>query len=92
MKRKSELTWQVRRMLSPAITQMGPTKISEDAMVPRSHIPAMMERLATIREKYDLNLVVFGHAGDGNLHPNIITDKRNVAEMKCVEATIEEIF
>ncbi|MFC4766256.1 FAD-binding oxidoreductase [Effusibacillus consociatus] len=84
--------WNARKMVSPAITQMGPTKISEDATVPRSQIPAMMERLKQIREKYQLNLVVFGHAGDGNLHPNIITDKRNVEEMKRVEDAVSEIF
>ncbi|MEH6940952.1 FAD-binding oxidoreductase [Bacillus sp. JJ722] len=84
--------WHARKMVSPAITQMGPTKISEDATVPRSQIPAMMERLKQIREKYELNLVVFGHAGDGNLHPNIITDKRNIEEMKKVEDAVSEIF
>lgn len=84
--------WKARKMVSPAITQMGPTKISEDATVPRSKIPEMMERLKQIREKYQLNLVVFGHAGDGNLHPNIITDKRNIEEMIRVEDAVSEIF
>lgn len=84
--------WRSRKMISPAITRMGPTKISEDATVPRNQIPAMMERLMEIRRKYDLNLVVFGHAGDGNLHPNIITDKRNIDEMKRAEAAVGEIF
>ncbi|WP_198508024.1 FAD-binding oxidoreductase [Bacillus sp. FJAT-42315] len=84
--------WKARKMVSPAITQMGPTKISEDATVPRSQIPEMMEKLHQIREKYQLNLVVFGHAGDGNLHPNIITDKRNLEEMKRVEDAVSEIF
>jgi glycolate oxidase len=87
-----EEIWKARRMVSPAITKLGPTKISEDATVPRSKIPQMMERLNEIREKYKLNLVVFGHAGDGNLHPNIITDKRNIEEMKRVEEAIGEIF
>jgi glycolate oxidase len=84
--------WKSRKMVSPAITQLGPTKISEDATVPRSKIPEMMERLYQIREKYNLNLVVFGHAGDGNLHPNIITDKRNKEEMSRVEDAVSEIF
>ncbi len=84
--------WKARKSVSPAITQMGPTKISEDATVPRSQIPAMMERLKQIKEKYELNLVVFGHAGDGNLHPNIITDKRNIEEMKRAEEAVGEIF
>lgn len=84
--------WEARKIVSPAITQLGPTKISEDATVPRSKIPEMIEKLHNIRNKYKLNLVVFGHAGDGNLHPNIITDKRNTSEMKKVERAIEEIF
>ncbi|PSL48456.1 glycolate oxidase [Salsuginibacillus halophilus] len=84
--------WKSRKMVSPAVTEMGPTKISEDATVPRGKIPDMMERLAEIREKYNLNLVVFGHAGDGNLHPNIITDKRNTEEMKRAEDAVSEIF
>lgn len=84
--------WRSRKMISPAITRMGPTKISEDATVPRSRIPEMMERLMAIRDKYRLNLVVFGHAGDGNLHPNIITDKRNEEEMRRAEEAVGEIF
>lgn len=84
--------WMTRKLVSPAITQMGPTKISEDATVPRSQIPNMMRRLHEIKEKYQLNLVVFGHAGDGNLHPNIITDKRDTEEMSRVELAIAEIF
>jgi glycolate oxidase len=84
--------WNARKMVSPAITQLGPTKISEDATVPRSKIPDMIKRLHEIREKYELNLVVFGHAGDGNLHPNIITNKQNITEMKRVELAVGEIF
>ncbi|MGG4509107.1 FAD-linked oxidase C-terminal domain-containing protein [Heyndrickxia sporothermodurans] len=84
--------WKARKMVSPAITQLGPTKISEDATVPRSKIPEMIEKLHIIRDKYKLNLVVFGHAGDGNLHPNIITDKRNIEEMKKAELAVGEIF
>lgn len=68
------------------------TKISEDATVPRSQIPAMFARLKAIREKYNVNLVVFGHAGDGNLHPNIVADKRDKEEMKRVEQAVTEIF
>jgi len=89
---EQEQIWSTRKLISPAIARYGPTKISEDATVPRSQIPAMMKRLRQIREKYGLNLVVFGHAGDGNLHPNILTDRRNKEEMARVEAAIGEIF
>jgi glycolate oxidase len=84
--------WKARKLVSPAIVREKPTKISEDATVPRSMIPAMFKRLKEIREKYGINLVVFGHAGDGNLHPNIIADKRDKEEMRRVEQAVEEIF
>ena len=84
--------WLARKLVSPAIVRVKPTKISEDATVPRSKIPDMFQRLKEIKEKYKLDLVVFGHAGDGNLHPNIIADERDVEEMKRVEQAVEEIF
>lgn len=84
--------WKARKLVSPAITQVKPTKISEDATVPRSKIPGMFERLRKIRDRYNIHLVVFGHAGDGNLHPNIIADARDKEEMKRVEEAVGEIF
>ncbi len=84
--------WKARKLVSPAIVREKPTKISEDATVPRSKIPEMFERLMVIKEKYDVDLVVFGHAGDGNLHPNIIADKRDHEEMRRVEQAVGEIF
>ncbi|SDI14302.1 FAD-binding oxidoreductase [Alteribacillus bidgolensis] len=84
--------WQARKQVSPAIAKIKPTKVSEDATVPRSKIAEMMERLKVIKEKYNIELVVFGHAGDGNLHPNIMCDKRNEEEMIRVEQAVGEIF
>lgn len=84
--------WRARKLVSPAIVRKKPTKISEDATVPRSKIPEMFQRLKEIREKNQVDLVVFGHAGDGNLHPNIIADKRDKEEMRRVEQAVTEIF
>lgn len=84
--------WKARKLVSPAIVRKKPTKISEDATVPRSQIPAMFQRLKAIKERYDIDLVVFGHAGDGNLHPNIIADARDKEEMKRVEQAVAELF
>jgi glycolate oxidase len=89
---EAEQLWQARKLVSPAIVKIKPTKISEDATVPRSKIPEMFQRLKEIREKYNVHLVVFGHAGDGNLHPNIIADQRDEEEMHRVEQAVEEIF
>ncbi|WP_323704178.1 FAD-binding oxidoreductase [Mammaliicoccus sp. Dog046] len=87
----SEL-WEVRKLVSPAIVKFGPTKISEDTSVPVSQIPEFFKSIERIRQEFDLNLVVFGHAGDGNLHPNIITDKRKPEELKKAEQAVAEIF
>ncbi|MDK2822622.1 MAG: glycolate oxidase [Clostridia bacterium] len=87
-----EKLWKARRAVSSAIVQLKPTKISEDATVPRSKIPEMIRRLREIATKYNLNLPVFGHAGDGNLHPNIIADKSDKEEMERVEKAVSEIF
>jgi len=84
--------WAARRAVSGAVIQLNPTKISEDATVPRSKIPAMVERVKEISQKYDIHLPLYGHAGDGNLHPTIVTDSTNPEEMARVEKAIEEIF
>jgi glycolate oxidase len=89
---EKEEIWKARKLVSPAIVRIKPTKISEDATVPRSKIPEMFERLQQIKKKYNVNLVVFGHAGDGNLHPNIICDKNDLEEMTRVEKAVAEIF
>ncbi|MBT2709238.1 hypothetical protein J7I91_14955 [Pseudomonas sp. ISL-84] len=89
---ESSQLWKARKLLSPAITRIKPTKISEDATVPLSQIPVMFKRLKEIREKYNVSLVVCGHAGDGNLHPNIVADIRNQEEMERAEKAVEEIF
>ncbi|MED1205452.1 FAD-binding oxidoreductase [Heyndrickxia acidicola] len=84
--------WKARKLVSPAIVRIKPTKISEDATVPRSKIPEMCRRLQEIKKKYNIHLVIFGHAGDGNLHPNIIANKSDKEEMKRVEQAVTEIF
>jgi glycolate oxidase len=84
--------WQARRDALPALARVRPTTVLEDATVPRSKIPAMMEALGKIAKKYDLTIGTFGHAGDGNLHPTILTDKRDQKEWHRVEAAIDAIF
>lgn len=84
--------WQVRKLVSPAVVESGYTKISEDATVPLSKIPEMFKKIDEIKKKYDLNIVVFGHAGDGNLHPTINTNMRDEEEVRKTEDAVEEIF
>ena len=84
--------WEARRAALSALAKVKPTTVLEDATVPRSKIPAMIRALDAISKKYDLTIGTFGHAGDGNLHPTILTDRRNTQEWERVEAAIEEIF
>jgi glycolate oxidase len=69
-----------------------PNKLGEDVVVPRSAIPAMVARIKRISRQYDLPIVIFGHAGDGNLHPNILFDKRDDEERERVEAAVQALF
>lgn len=84
--------WFARRNALPALAQRRPTTVLEDATVPRSKIPHMIKAIREIAEKYDLLIGTFGHAGDGNLHPTILTDENNPEEMKRVEKAVDEIF
>jgi len=84
--------WDARRSALSALAKLRPTVILEDATVPRSKIPHMVLAIEEISRRYDLPIGTFGHAGDGNLHPTILTDRRNKEEWTRVEATIEAIF
>ncbi|MFQ5560645.1 MAG: FAD-binding oxidoreductase [Nitrospinota bacterium] len=87
-----EALWAVRRSISPALGKLRPTKVNQDIAVPRSRIPEMIQGLQQIASKYQLLIVNFGHAGDGNIHVNIMTDINNVAEYERAEVAVTEIF
>ncbi len=84
--------WQARRKAISCLARLKPTLVLEDATVPRSKIPDMMREIQKVADKYNLIIGTFGHAGDGNLHPTILTDKRDKKEMEKVELAIDEMF
>ncbi len=84
--------WEARRAALSALSRVRPTTVLEDATVPRSKIPEMIESIESIARKFDLKIGTFGHAGDGNLHPTILTDRRNAQEWARVEHAIDSIF
>ena len=84
--------WEARRSALSALAQIKPTLILEDATVPRSKIPHMVRAMQDISRQYGIEIGTFGHAGDGNLHPTILTDRRNRQEWEKVEAAIAAIF
>jgi glycolate oxidase len=89
---ESEALWEARRSVSPAIIRLGNSRFGEDIVVPRSKIPPMVDRIKQIARQYDLTIAVFGHIGDGNLHPNIVCDRRDAGMLKRVEAASHAIF
>jgi glycolate oxidase len=84
-----EQLWKARRAISPALYTIKPKKLNEDIVVPRSRISDSLREIAAIAERYGLLIVNFGHAGDGNIHTNIMFDE---ADMPKAEAAVKEIF
>ncbi|VAW80572.1 Glycolate dehydrogenase, subunit GlcD [hydrothermal vent metagenome] len=84
--------WNVRKALSPALRRVAPNKINEDVVVPVSHIPALLDKLSVLSTKHGIHIVNFGHAGNGNLHVNLLYDPRNAGQQKSAEACLEEVF
>ncbi len=87
-----ERLWRARRAVSPALGQIKPGKINEDVTVPRTEIPALIRAIQQLAEKYALTIVCFGHAGDGNIHTNIMLDRNNRDELRRSEMAVEELF
>jgi glycolate oxidase len=84
--------WKGRRSISPSLARRRPNKLGEDISVPRSKIPEAIQRIKAISKEYDLPIAVFGHAGDGNLHPNILFDRRDPDEWARVQLVSKAIF
>lgn len=89
---ESEKIWGVRRIVSPSLGKINPDKFNEDIVVPRSKVPDMIRSLEKISEKYDIPIVNFGHAGDGNIHVNIMVDMQQDGMEQTVEKVMEEVF
>lgn len=83
--------WKARRSVYGAGARLKPTAIAEDCTVPVGNLVAMFQQVARIAEKYQLPIPIVAHAGDGNLHPLILTDSGDPEEMKRVVQAMDEI-
>ena len=81
-----------RRSAFSALARVSPTTILEDATVPRSELARMIRFIQEVGVRYELQIAIFGHMGDGNLHPTFLTDECNREEMHRVEQAMQEIF
>jgi glycolate oxidase len=87
-----ELLWKGRRGASPSITMYGSKKLNEDISVPRSLLPKALHEIYAIGKKYGLVVPCFGHAGDGNIHVNVMVDGSDEKQLEEGHKAIEEIF
>jgi len=87
-----EKLWYARRNASPSITIFGSKKLNEDISVPRSMLPEALERIYEIGDRYGFKVPCFGHAGDGNIHVNVMVDGSNETQLEEGHKAIKEIF
>lgn len=84
--------WALRRSISPAIRKVNPVKINEDIVVPRSRLAEMFAFLSDLAARKDLKIVNFGHAGDGNIHVNIMISGKDEEECRRADEAVGEVF
>jgi len=89
---EAEDLWRARRMAGSTAAQLRPNNVAEDVTVPVSKLPALLEGISQIVGKYGMPFVLFGHAGDGNLHPKIMFDHKHPEEALKVGRAVDEIF
>jgi len=84
--------WFARRSAFGAVARLRPNVLTEDAVVPRDKIPEFITKTREIFDRYNLTVCIMGHAGDGNIHPNVSLDLRNKEEAENFEKAAEELF
>ena len=82
--------WAARKALSPALRTLSPKKINEDVVVPVSRVPDLVAAVKRLALRHELPIVCFGHAGNGNLHVNLLP--RDAAELARAEACLADVF
>jgi len=88
----AEKLWTARKSLGPALGNLRTGKINEDVVVPRAYLSEAIRDYRKVAEKYGLLMAIFGHIGDGNLHVNLLYDKKNREEEERAERAVDEVF
>ncbi|MHB1565590.1 MAG: FAD-binding oxidoreductase [Acidiferrobacter sp.] len=84
--------WAVRKALSPALREIAPNKLNEDVVVPVSRIPELISGLRTLSQQFDIPIVNFGHAGNGNIHVNLLYDSQNADQERRARPCVSAVF
>lgn len=87
-----EKLWQIRREFSYSLRDTGLTKLNEDIVVPRGRLEDLFQFAAKLQKKHGLPVAAFGHAGDGNIHVNIMLDVEEPGAQKRADAALDELF
>ena len=86
-----EELWRVRRELSPALRTLAPVKFNNDIVVPKGRIPELFELIARLRAEYGVRIACFGHAGDGNIHVNVMVGETE-PDLRRARETVRALF
>ena len=84
--------WNVRRLLSGALKATGLLKINHDVVVPRGRVPELFAVIASLRQAHQLRIAAFGHAGDGNIHVNLMVDRRDTQQRARAKEAERALF
>jgi FAD/FMN-containing dehydrogenase len=84
--------WAVRRQLSLALRATGLLKINHDVVVPRGRVPQLLDSVAELAREYRLRVASFGHAGDGNIHVNLMVNRSDHAELMRARQAERRLF
>jgi D-lactate dehydrogenase len=84
--------WEARKALSPALRAIAPKKINEDIVVPVSRMAELVDGVAQLGRNHDITIVNFGHAGNGNIHVNLLVNPDDAAQMARAEHCLDQIF
>ena len=87
-----EFLWKLRRSVSPSLARRGVTKVNEDVSLPLGRLAEATRAVHELARELDLDCYLFGHAGDGNMHVNVMTDRRRTEEMERVHRFVERLF
>lgn len=87
-----ERLWRSRKALSPALRNVAPKKINEDVVVPVSRMPELIGGLEKLSQRFQVPIVNFGHAGNGNIHVNLLVDPNDPAQLAAADPCLDAVF
>ena len=89
---EAEDLWAARKALSPALRKLAPKKVNEDVAVPVTRLPELIRGVGALSKQHGIRIVCFGHAGNGNIHVNLLANPDDPAQMAAIEACLHAVF